>query len=82
MRNKWPKEYRDLTGKPLGITGEIAEYEAARPLGIDLSVARQAGYDAIQQTSSGPQEIQVKGRCILRDSKPGQRIGGIKLDKP
>jgi hypothetical protein len=24
------QEYRTLTGKPLGITGEVAEYEAAR----------------------------------------------------
>jgi hypothetical protein len=24
------KEYRELTGKPRGITSEIAEYEAAR----------------------------------------------------
>jgi hypothetical protein len=76
------KEYRDLTGKPLGITGEIAEYEAARLLGVELSVARQAGYDAIRQTPSERQEIQIKGRCILRNSKPGQRVGGIKLDKP
>ena len=34
------KEYQELTGKPLGITGEIAEYEAARLLGLELAEAR------------------------------------------
>ena len=27
------KEYKELTGKPLGITGEVAEFEAAKRLG-------------------------------------------------
>lgn len=27
------QQYRSVTGKPLGITGEVAEYEAARILG-------------------------------------------------
>jgi hypothetical protein len=31
---KLAQRYRVLTGKPLGITGEIAEYEAARSLGV------------------------------------------------
>jgi hypothetical protein len=42
---KLAQEYRTLTGKPLGITGEVAEYEAARLLGVELTPARQAGYD-------------------------------------
>ena len=28
------REYYRLTGKPLGITGEVDEYEAARILGV------------------------------------------------
>ena len=40
------QEYRVLTGKPLGITCEVAEYEAARILGVELSSARNPGYDA------------------------------------
>jgi hypothetical protein len=40
------REYYGLTGKPLGVTGEVAEYEAARLLGLELTPARQAGYDA------------------------------------
>ena len=44
------KQYRRITGRPLGITGEIAEYEAARLLDIELSPVRQAGFDAIRRT--------------------------------
>jgi hypothetical protein len=40
------QKYYALTGKPLGITGEVAEYEAARILGVKLTQARQSGYDA------------------------------------
>ena len=45
------QQYRALTGKPLGITGEVAEYEAAHILGVELT-ARQAGYDATENTGS------------------------------
>jgi hypothetical protein len=72
------REYRDLTGKPLGITGEVAEYEAARLLGVTLTPARQAGYDAV---GKGGRTFQIKGRCILPGCKPGQRLGRIDVEK-
>jgi hypothetical protein len=75
------KEYRALTGRPLGVTGEVAEYEAARLLGVELSPARQAGFDAIREEATGPKRLQIKGRCLLPGSKPGQRVGGIRLDR-
>jgi len=34
--------YLKLTGKPLGIAGEIAEYEAAEKLGLVMADARTA----------------------------------------
>ena len=40
-------DYYRLTGKPLGITGEVGEYTAARLLGLTLADARAPGYDAI-----------------------------------
>ena len=41
-------EYYALTGKPLGVTGEVAEYVAAETLGdLELVEARTAGYDAL-----------------------------------
>jgi hypothetical protein len=74
------KAYRDLTGRPLGCTGEIAEYEAARLLELELAPVRQAGYDAIRRTPAGEQRIQIKGRCLLTKSKSG-RTGRIDCSK-
>lgn len=67
------REYYALTNKPLGITGEVAEYEAARHLGVLLSHARTAGYDAIDMTSG--QRLQIKGRVVLPNSKQRPATG-------
>lgn len=75
------QRYRALTGKPLGITGEVAEYEAARILGVNLTQARQAGYDAIEDDNGQIKRLQIKGRCLLKGCKPGQRIGSIDIKK-
>src|SRR3954468_24268703 len=75
------QEYRKLTGKPLGITGEVAEYEAARLLGVELTPARQAGYDATEVRNGVVRRLQIKGRCLLPSCKPGQRIGSIDIEK-
>ena len=74
-------EFRSLTGKPLGITGEIAEYEAARLLSLTLMPPRQAGYDAIEVVDGIERKLQIKGRCVLPESKPGQKLGSIDLSK-
>lgn len=78
---KLAQEYRTLTGKPLGITGEVAEYEAARLLGLELTPARQSGYDAIENTNGTIRRLQIKGRCMLKGCKPGQRVGSIDVKK-
>jgi hypothetical protein len=78
---KLAQEYRTLTGKPLGITGEVAEYEAARLLGVQLTPARQAGYDAVEQIAGTRRHLQIKGRCLLPGCKPGQRLGSIDVTK-
>jgi hypothetical protein len=75
------KKYRKLTGKPLGITGEVAEFSAAQILGLELAEARQSGYDAIRNENGKVTKIQIKGRCIPSNAKPGQRLGSIQLDK-
>ena len=79
---KLARRYRALTGKPLGVTGEVAEFEAARLLGLELVPARQAGYDAIRTEEGRRVTLQIKGRCILPGSKSGQRMGTIDVDKP
>ncbi|GKW36712.1 hypothetical protein KP17_19195 [Pectobacterium parvum] len=70
-------KYKKLTGKPLGITGEVAEFYAAKLLGLKLMEARSAGYDAI---GSDARKIQIKGRSLADSSKPGQRVGAIRLE--
>jgi hypothetical protein len=75
------REYRLLTGKPLGVTGEVAEYEAARILSLKLTPARQEGYDA-EETSAGlARHLQIKGRCILENSKRSQMCPSINILK-
>ena len=76
------RQYRKLTGKPLGVTGEVAEYEAARILDLELTPARQPGYDATERDSTGAiRRLQIKGRCLLPGCKPGQRVGSIDVTK-
>jgi hypothetical protein len=70
-----------LTGKPLGVTGEVAEYEAARILGIELTPARHAGYDAIESRNGLEIRLQIKRRCLQENCKPGQRLGSIRTEK-
>jgi hypothetical protein len=73
-------DYYRLTGKPLGITGEIGEYEAARILGLKLSAAREAGYDAIDPLG---RRYQIKARRIGENGlRRSQQLGSIKLTHP
>lgn len=75
-------EYYRLTQKPLGVTGEIAEYVAAELLGLELTPARTPGYDAIRRVNGREERIQIKGRAYAYGEKanPGQRMGRIKKD--
>ena len=76
-------EYYRLTGKPLGVTGEVAEAAAADLLGLKLADARTEGYDAIRITPTGEQQrIQIKGRALGEKPKLGQRLGRIKTGAP
>jgi predicted nucleic acid-binding Zn-ribbon protein len=75
------REYYAATGRPLGITGEIAEYEAVRLLDLEIAPVRSPGYDAVRRAHGRETRIQVKGRCILPGAKPGQRLGRIDLTK-
>lgn len=75
------QRYRTLTGKPLGVTGDVAEFEASRILRLELTQARTAGYDAIRRENGVEVRLQIKGRCILPNSKAGQRMGKIDITK-
>ena len=69
-------DYYRLTGKPLGITGEVGEYEAARLLGLTLADARVPGHDA---TDDSGIRYQIKSRAIPDPRRANsQRLGTIK----
>lgn len=75
-------EYRRATGKSLGgVSGEIAENDAARLLDLELCREKPGGYDAIGRGSREGKRIQIKGRAIFEEGKSGQRIGQIKADQ-
>ncbi len=75
-------EYYRLTGKPLGVTGEVAEFVAAETLGLELAPPRTEGYDAIRRTGEREERVQIKGRAFGADSKPSQRLSKIKRGAP
>lgn len=75
------REYYDLTGRPLGVTAEIAEYEAVGLLALELAPVRQPGYDAIRTTNGRRTLLQIKGRRIPAGAKRAQRVGRIDLQR-
>lgn len=75
------KRYRRVTGRSLGITGEVAEFAAAQHLNLRLAPAQQSGYDATKTVGGRKKRYQIKGRCIPKGAKTGGRLGRISLDK-
>jgi hypothetical protein len=75
-------EYRRTMGKPLpGISNEIAEHDAVKLLGLEpLAEGLEGGFDAIDP-GRGNKRIQIKSRTLFDESKSGQRIGQMKLEK-
>jgi hypothetical protein len=75
-------DYRRATGKTLGgVSGEIAEHDAARLLDLELCQGQRGGYDAVGRGLREGKRIQIKGRAIFDESKSGQRIGQLKVDQ-
>ncbi|MET0067956.1 MAG: hypothetical protein ABW076_16550 [Candidatus Thiodiazotropha sp.] len=74
-------EYRRTMGKPLpGISNEIAEFDALKLLQLTPNSETEGGYDALDPGRDN-KRIQIKSRTIFDESKSGQRIGQLKLDK-
>ena len=72
-------EYHELTGKPLGVTGEIGEFEAAEKMGLELGAARSAGYDAVRSRGSW-RKVQIKSRW-KGDGRKWGRVSKIDISK-
>ncbi|MGI9439324.1 MAG: DUF6998 domain-containing protein [Parvibaculales bacterium] len=72
-------QYYQLTGKPLGVTGELGEIAVAELMGFKLAVARKEVFDALKPDGT---QVQIKARAVKNTKKfGGQRIGAIKLEK-
>jgi len=74
-------EFRKTTGKPLGISSEIAEFDAAQKLCLELCAERTGGYDAIGKGEREGKRVQIKGRAVFDEKKSGQRIGQLKVEQ-
>ncbi|MDH5784820.1 MAG: hypothetical protein OEZ16_04330 [Chromatiales bacterium] len=76
-------EFRQTTGQPLPVTAEIANYDAARLLNLEIIQPPPGGYDAVGL--DGAREglrFQIKGRAIFDEKKGGQRLGQLRLEQP
>jgi hypothetical protein len=69
-------EYHRLTGRPLGVTAEVAECEATEKLWLTLSTARTPFFDA----HKGRVRFQIKGRAVSPSNKYRGRVPSIKCD--
>lgn len=74
------RRYRELTGRPLGITGEVAEWEACRLLGLELADVRSPGFDALRRQGGTEVRLQIKAR-VLADGIFAGRMGSIDIKK-
>ena len=75
-------DYRRITGKPLaGVSGEIAQHDAARLLNLEICDPAVGGYDVIGHGNREGKRIQIKGRAIFDEGKSGQRIGQLKIEQ-
>jgi hypothetical protein len=73
-------EYRRTMGKPLpGVSAEIAEYDAVRLLGLEARRGGEGGWDAVDAETG--RRIQIKSRAIFDESKGGERLGQLKLNR-
>ena len=70
--------YYRLTGKPLGITGEVGEQEAARLFHLQLEGPRSPGYDAKDDQG---RRYQIKARSLDAKSRKKTQNTGTLNDK-
>ena len=59
------KEYREVTGKTLPVTGEVAINDAIRLLGMVAASELNCGYDAVLEYQQRKLKVQIKGGRLL-----------------
>lgn len=74
--------YRQTTGTTLPVTGEIARFDAAKALDLQLLEDSSLAYDAIGRGQQQEQRIIIKGRALFDESRSSTpRIGQINLQQ-
>jgi len=74
-------KYRQTTGSTLPVTGEIARFDVAKALNLQLvDDSSQGGYDAKGLGERAGVRVLIKGRVIFEDSRSTPRIGQINPD--
>lgn len=74
--------YYVATGRPLGVTCEVGEYEAAMCLGLTLAPVRTPAFDAIRKIDNREERIQIKTRAVSTQQRYRGRCPSIKFDRP
>lgn len=70
--------YRQATGSTLPVTGEIARFDAAKSLDLQLLDNLNSSYDAVGKSGAlADQKLVIKGRAIFDTSKSTPRIGQL-----
>lgn len=74
--------YRETTGNVLPVTGEIARFDAAKALDLDLIDEPNSAIDAIGRTGERENKrIIIKGRAIFENTRSSPRIGQLNPDQ-
>ncbi|NCS87600.1 MAG: hypothetical protein AUK34_04915 [Ignavibacteria bacterium CG2_30_36_16] len=74
------KEYKLITGRVMGVTGEIAENETSKILGLELVQVRNPGYDSIKKDNEKIIKYEIKGR-IKSNKYRSQRTSKININE-
>ena len=71
------REYYLLTGRPLGVTGEIAEYEAARILGLKLAPVDKGDMTPSARHATGASSCRSRVAVFLAVAAPSASVRSI-----
>lgn len=74
--------YYAATGRPLGVTCEVGEYEAAMRLGLTLAPVRTPAFDATRKVGNREERVQIKTRAVSAQQRYRGRCPSIKFDRP
>lgn len=74
-------KYRETTGTVLPVTGEIARFDAAKALALNLIDEPGSAIDAIGTGDREGQKVLIKGRVIFDSTRSSPRVGQLNTDQ-